>query len=159
MKYSDYLKTPEWDKKRKQVYRQAKYKCRLCNKGNKQLNAHHIYYGDLSKTSVSHDLICLCEECHMELHGKIKAGTLLDWPSYRKLNKKATKKQYKKYLRKKFKHKRPLDNSPLFNAIEFILGNFTANDEFKCPHEYDCLFRCEDCSTKKTFLEITGFQE
>jgi hypothetical protein len=159
MKYTDYLKTDDWDKKRKQVYKQAKYKCRLCNKGNVKLNAHHIYYGDLSRTSVSKDLICLCEECHKELHDKLDNSTLLSWASYRDNNQKATKKQYKKYLRKKFKHKRPLDDSPLGRAIVFIVGNFTENGEFNCPHEHDCLFECEHCSIKKDFFEITGFQD
>lgn len=107
MKYKDYLKTKDWELKRKATYKKARYQCQLCHRGNIRLNAHHIYYADWKHASVAKDLMCLCTICHSRIHELMDKKLLLDWPSYRNKRKKATKKQYKKYLRKNFKKEIP----------------------------------------------------
>jgi len=66
--YKEYLKTPEWDFKRKAAYFFYGHKCAVCGSGGK-LNCHHKNYSNVGKETAD-DLIVLCEECHARIHDK-----------------------------------------------------------------------------------------
>lgn len=67
MPYKEYLKTPEWQKRRKAKLKEAKHRCQLCNDGG-TLNVHHRTYENRGNEPLS-DLIVLCEPCHERFHG------------------------------------------------------------------------------------------
>jgi hypothetical protein len=71
MPYREYLKTPEWDEKRRAAYRRANYRCQLCNASGVQLHAHHRSYEKRSKEGEEEDLIVLCATCHERVHAFI----------------------------------------------------------------------------------------
>lgn len=100
MSYKDYLKSKDWEAKRNTCYKIARYKCHLCT-SSRNLHAHHMRYGKLVDVKQK-DLLCLCKDCHFQLHDFIKEGKVLDWKSWKKDKKKPTKKKYKKYLKKKY---------------------------------------------------------
>jgi len=57
------------------------------------------------------------------------------------------------------KNKKKYNNSVLSKSIAFIIDNFTEDGKFKCPH-IDCHFmECDDCDTRKAFIEITGIED
>jgi hypothetical protein len=66
MPYAGYLKTPEWQEKRKKALRFASFKCQLCNSGER-LNVHHRTYERLGQELMG-DLITLCNDCHSTFH-------------------------------------------------------------------------------------------
>jgi hypothetical protein len=100
MEYREYLKTDDWDNKRKATYRKAKYHCQACKAEGEQLHAHHIKYRDLFHVSVQKELMCLCKECHFLLHEIIKSGDFPTWKEYYGTKYKATKKKYRKLIKK-----------------------------------------------------------
>ena len=61
---------PKWKKKRLEIIKQSGEKCQRCKRSDKQLHVHHLSY----KTDRSpweypdSNLVCLCEDCHAELH-------------------------------------------------------------------------------------------
>jgi len=57
------------------------------------------------------------------------------------------------------KNKKKHNNSVLTKSIAFIIENFTHCDKFHCPHRWDCVCDCDNCDTKKTFIEITGIED
>lgn len=63
----DYPEYKEWIKS---IYKRDNYQCQCCGKHGGDLNAHHIYsftdYEDL-RTEIDNG-ICLCKDCHTELH-------------------------------------------------------------------------------------------
>lgn len=66
--YEEYLKSPEWQYKRLQKARQAKYTCEICGKVVKKgFHIHHKTYEHF-KNEPLEDLAFLCEDCHMDLH-------------------------------------------------------------------------------------------
>jgi len=67
--YQEYLKSPEWDVRRKKAYAMAGYRCQLCNKKG-QLHAHHRTYERLGHEKDT-DIIVLCSRCHATFHKKI----------------------------------------------------------------------------------------
>ena len=67
MPYREYLLTPEWQERRKARLKAARYRCQVCNAGDRRLNVHHRTYkrrGD----EEPRDLIVLCEDCHHLFH-------------------------------------------------------------------------------------------
>lgn len=65
------VSTQEWDRLRKDCYRQAKYKCEICGgKGpNHPVECHEIwYYDDKKRIQSLKGLIALCPNCHMVKH-------------------------------------------------------------------------------------------
>jgi hypothetical protein len=72
MPYREYLQTPEWQEKRKQKLRSARYRCQVCNTGKTELNVHHRTYERRGNEHLN-DLIVLCKDCHSLFHqqGKI----------------------------------------------------------------------------------------
>lgn len=67
MKYSLYLQTPEWRKRRLIMLHKAGHKCRVCNASNCTLNVHHRDYTRRGY-ELDSDLIVLCQECHTLFH-------------------------------------------------------------------------------------------
>jgi len=61
-----YLISPEWKAKRKQVLKAANYSCQLC-KAETDLHVHHISYKNLFRENPE-DLAALCSDCHTYVH-------------------------------------------------------------------------------------------
>jgi 5-methylcytosine-specific restriction endonuclease McrA len=68
MKYATQLKDPRWQKKRLEIMERDKFKCVLCDSGDKTLHIHHYgYEKNLKPWEYSNDrLATLCEDCHNE---------------------------------------------------------------------------------------------
>lgn len=69
MPYSDYLKTEYWKIVSEQARANAKNKCQVCGRSNKNLHVHHNTYEHRGE-ELEHmeDLVCLCEDCHFFYH-------------------------------------------------------------------------------------------
>ena len=66
--YHRYLKSPEWQEKRREAFRVHGRKCRRC--GNKRrIEVNHLHYRTLFHEDVNFDLEVLCHECHCLHHG------------------------------------------------------------------------------------------
>ena len=65
-KYLDYLKSPEWDEKRKSKLKEAGFRCQLCNSQG-ELHVHHRTYARILY-EIPEDLIVLCSKCHEKFH-------------------------------------------------------------------------------------------
>jgi hypothetical protein len=62
---------PVWDRLRRQVYRQARYRCEICGGRGPQhpVEAHEVWaYDDLRRTQRLERLIALCPACHEVKH-------------------------------------------------------------------------------------------
>lgn len=68
--YAEYLRSPEWDRRRKRKLAAAGYRCQLCNAGNTRLDVHHRTY-ERRGSERDADLIVLCADCHGLFHGKL----------------------------------------------------------------------------------------
>jgi len=66
-KYKDYIKSPQWKRKRAIAIRLSGGKCKFCN-SNKNLQVHHNNYVTLGRENIERDLIVLCENCHTTEH-------------------------------------------------------------------------------------------
>ena len=64
--YDQYMKSPQWKKKRKLVMIFFDHKCAICNKSGR-LEAHHRTYQRLGAELLT-DLIPLCPGCHETFH-------------------------------------------------------------------------------------------
>jgi hypothetical protein len=71
MPYPEYLKTPEWQARRKQHVKSAGFRCQLCNASDVQLNVHHRTY-ERRGNEYYKDLLALCRECHEIFHRQRK---------------------------------------------------------------------------------------
>ena len=59
---------------RKKIYRRDGFACALC--GNpKTLQIHHLYARSAGGKDTPHNLITVCQDCHMALHGHALDGT------------------------------------------------------------------------------------
>jgi 5-methylcytosine-specific restriction endonuclease McrA len=76
MDYSDYLKSDEWKKLRKQALIRAKHRCQICNDVYKLSVHHRTYYFDNPDIA---DLTVLCDPCHKHFHNIIEET--IDWYS------------------------------------------------------------------------------
>jgi len=65
-KYIDYLKSPEWQRKRTERLRMDGYKCAMCG-FPRALTVHHINYNNIYHEDVANDLITLCKKCHEKI--------------------------------------------------------------------------------------------
>lgn len=61
-----YLISPEWKAKRKQVLKAANYSCQRC-KAETDLHVHHISYKNLFRENPE-DLVAICSDCHTYIH-------------------------------------------------------------------------------------------
>lgn len=68
-RYSAYLLSPEWRRRRDQALALAEHRCQLCNAGEEDswLQAHHRTYERLGREAPG-DLTVLCKECHDYFH-------------------------------------------------------------------------------------------
>lgn len=69
MPYKDYLKSCEWQSKRKTALKDADYKCQLCGVADTEMHVHHKNY-DRRGEELPEDLIVLCKNCHAKHHDK-----------------------------------------------------------------------------------------
>ena len=67
MPYEEYLKTPEWQARRKQHLRSVGYRCQVCNATGVPLDVHHRTYERRGEEHYK-DLIALCRDCHELFH-------------------------------------------------------------------------------------------
>lgn len=67
MPYREYLRTPEWQERRKARLKAARFRCQVCNTKNGRLNVHHRTY-ERRGEELAADLIVLCEPCHHMFH-------------------------------------------------------------------------------------------
>lgn len=65
----EYLKSPEWNIKRKLILKRDNYTCASCH-NNVPLEVHHITYIRFGNES-NEDLISLCRECHQAIHTRL----------------------------------------------------------------------------------------
>lgn len=73
MNYSELLKSPEWQKKRLEIFSRDNWTCQCCKSKSKQLQAHHIYY-ERGLKAWEYDnevIVTLCDDCHNNIHGQI----------------------------------------------------------------------------------------
>ena len=73
MPYREYLKTPEWNDRRKRKLEAVGYACQVCNASGVQLDVHHRTYARRGG-ELDDDLTVLCHDCHGIFHaaGKVK---------------------------------------------------------------------------------------
>lgn len=64
--YSEYLKSEEWQRKRKLRLKVAGYCCEQCGIAA-PLDIHHVTYENVGRETID-DLIALCRDCHDEKH-------------------------------------------------------------------------------------------
>lgn len=67
--YSDLLKSPKWQKKRLQILKRDKWKCKLCGDEETMLQIHHKEYIN-GQDPWNYDnslLVTLCSDCHLEV--------------------------------------------------------------------------------------------
>ena len=67
--YSDYLKTPQWQRRAERCKQRAGYKCERCGAAGVTLHAHHLSYKRVGKERES-DLLAVCVDCHADIHQK-----------------------------------------------------------------------------------------
>lgn len=71
--YEDYLKTKEWQEKRKHIAELHKYACQMCGKVVlKGFHIHHKTYAHF-KHELDSELMFLCEDCHTNIHIGLQA--------------------------------------------------------------------------------------
>jgi hypothetical protein len=69
MNLSEYIKTPEWRKKRLETFLKKWKKCMKCW-SEKQIQVHHSNYSRLWNEDIEIDLFPLCTRCHNFFHKK-----------------------------------------------------------------------------------------
>lgn len=62
-----YLKSDQWDVKRKAILKRDSYTCQACNTSGVPLEVHHISYSRLGSELPS-DLVSVCRDCHQTIH-------------------------------------------------------------------------------------------
>jgi len=67
--YTEYLRTPEWHYRRRQMIQAAERKCQNCGRYSHLLNVHHSSYERLGNEDPD-DLVVLCASCHHGQHGR-----------------------------------------------------------------------------------------
>ena len=69
--YREYLKSPEWHKRRLERLKMDDYTCQGCGKrfeDERGLEVHHIDYHHKGDELVGDDLVSLCRRCHCIIH-------------------------------------------------------------------------------------------
>lgn len=64
--YRDYLKSPQWRRKRRKALRHYGRRCTVCG-ATERLQVHHRHYRTLFRESMA-DLDLLCDGCHSNHH-------------------------------------------------------------------------------------------
>jgi len=68
--YAEYLRTPEWARKRRLAIKKADFRCERCGSAV-NLEVHHLTYDRLGHELLT-DLVVLCHNCHSTIHGKAR---------------------------------------------------------------------------------------
>ncbi len=59
----------QWDEIRRDAYKRAGYKCRICGRGNTRLEAHEKWsYDEKRALQKLEDILALCKDCHEVKH-------------------------------------------------------------------------------------------
>lgn len=79
--YELYLRSPEWDKKRREALEEGGNRCCVCG-GTDSLQVHHLSYRELGGVDIS-PVRVLCKACHEKVHAsseyiKGRYGMVLD---------------------------------------------------------------------------------
>ena len=73
--YNDFLKSHEWQSKRKEVLGRSKGLCEVCDDGKTRANdVHHVKYPKRWGQEPVTDLLAVCTKHHRILHGNIRTG-------------------------------------------------------------------------------------
>lgn len=64
MTYSEKLKDPRWQKKRLQILKRDRFKCRYCGDKQTELQIHHLKYSGEPWEADNENLITTCKHCH-----------------------------------------------------------------------------------------------
>jgi hypothetical protein len=80
MNYSDKLKSPLWQKKRLEILKANKWKCKLCKDEETTLHVHHNSYeqGREPWEYPNSNFTVLCQFCHFEIENLKKTNKKLD---------------------------------------------------------------------------------
>ena len=72
--FTKQYKHDKWQKKRLEILRRDKWKCRCCGETNISLDVHHLYYdvGCLIWDYDNEVLVSLCRDCHIKIHVDLK---------------------------------------------------------------------------------------
>ena len=62
-----YLKSPQWQTRRKAVLKRDNYICQQCSLSGIPLDVHHLTYAHLGEEPLE-DLVSVCRVCHTGLH-------------------------------------------------------------------------------------------
>jgi hypothetical protein len=73
MPYKEYLRTPDWKRRRADVLRSAGYRCQACSNSSGPLDVHHNTYDNFGE-ELDRDLIVFCRECHYLFHKHRRLG-------------------------------------------------------------------------------------
>lgn len=70
MDFKEQYKHPKWQKLRLEVLEGNNFTCQHCGDTETTLNVHHPYYkkGAMIWDYSPYELMCLCEDCHVEEH-------------------------------------------------------------------------------------------
>lgn len=68
MPYKDYLKTEHWKLLKAAVLGRYGRHCDKCDKTHIEVHVHHLDYTRKGHEDIN-DLVCLCSDCHKEIHG------------------------------------------------------------------------------------------
>jgi 5-methylcytosine-specific restriction endonuclease McrA len=77
MEYQKKLLDPKWQQTRLKIFERDGWKCRICEKTDETLHAHHTYYTKFAEGPWDYDLvsiITLCDKCHADEHECIDAA-------------------------------------------------------------------------------------
>lgn len=78
--YIDYLRSEDWQERRKEIMEEADWECEQCSEKATQL--HHLNYDNLGYEQLGVDVIPLCKNCHEEIHNKGgEYGEYKEWRS------------------------------------------------------------------------------
>lgn len=64
MKYSEKLKSPQWQKKRLEILQRDNFTCQICSDTETELHVHHLKYSGEPHEALNEDLQTLCKHCH-----------------------------------------------------------------------------------------------
>lgn len=103
--YYNYIKSPQWQAKRKQYYSSKLYKtlkqnnkgwvCYCCGATDKQLDLHHRTYKRLGNENIAVDLVPVCRDCHHSIHELHKNSPVSLWTATKKIRARHNKRKRK----------------------------------------------------------------
>jgi len=80
-RYLEYLKSEDWDRKRRLVLKRANHNCEGCGSESIGLEVHHLNY-DRKGNELLTDLVAYCGACHDLAHGYASTELDIEWQLY-----------------------------------------------------------------------------